>query len=417
VKIFWAWQSDLPGKTGRHFVRGALEEAIERIKQSGDIEEPGEQFQNGIHLDHDRKGLSGSPDLAIEILRKIDVSTVFVGDVTPVGKAAERTNDEGVTEQKLLLNPNVAIEIGYALKSISTNHIIMIMNGHYGSRADLPFDLGGKAGPIIYVLSEDADQKTIAAERKRLVSVLADALRLFIPKPVVQPFGELKPKIGRGIFFDEGEVLGTDGSHPSDRAGYTMPFRHVVWLRVIPTKALKMPLAITALGESAGSAGPFGYGSSGFGRVRQNAYGIANLSPAGNTANIDSISQFTRDGEIWGVNAEILRWDNEVKRKFVFAQPLEKLFLQTLELYMECIRRIEKVELPVEIEAGIMGIKNRIIVHSGRPTDSSLIMHNDIVTHRAKLSTFNRDERERLLFSFFEKLNNNAGISRPTESR
>jgi hypothetical protein len=89
MKVFWAWQSDLPGKTGRHFVRDALEEAIERIKERRDIEEPDEQFQDEIHLDHDRKGLSGSPDLATEILRKIDASRVFVGDVTPVGKTAD----------------------------------------------------------------------------------------------------------------------------------------------------------------------------------------------------------------------------------------------------------------------------------------------------------------------------------------
>jgi len=78
---------------------------------------------SGVGVDHDRKGLRGSPDLANEILKKIDASTVFVGDVTPVGKGVERKNDEGAIGQKSLMNPNVAIELGYALNSLSTDNI------------------------------------------------------------------------------------------------------------------------------------------------------------------------------------------------------------------------------------------------------------------------------------------------------
>jgi hypothetical protein len=32
MKIFWSWQSDTPGKTGRYFVRDALLEAIRVLK-------------------------------------------------------------------------------------------------------------------------------------------------------------------------------------------------------------------------------------------------------------------------------------------------------------------------------------------------------------------------------------------------
>jgi hypothetical protein len=44
MKIFWAWQFDLPGKIARHFIRDALEAAIAQANQSNDIEEP-----DGIH--------------------------------------------------------------------------------------------------------------------------------------------------------------------------------------------------------------------------------------------------------------------------------------------------------------------------------------------------------------------------------
>lgn len=82
--------------------------------------------------------LKGSPDLAIEILKKIDSSTVFAGDATPVGKGAPHKTDEGVESPgKALMNPNAAIELGYALKSKSTANVPMIMNLHYGMRADI----------------------------------------------------------------------------------------------------------------------------------------------------------------------------------------------------------------------------------------------------------------------------------------
>jgi hypothetical protein len=32
MKIFWSWQSDTSGKTGRHFVREALMDAIKQLK-------------------------------------------------------------------------------------------------------------------------------------------------------------------------------------------------------------------------------------------------------------------------------------------------------------------------------------------------------------------------------------------------
>jgi hypothetical protein len=65
MKVFWSWQSDTPGKTGRHFVREALEEAIADLKVPPDVQEPTKQpRREDLHLDHDRKGVPGSPDLA-----------------------------------------------------------------------------------------------------------------------------------------------------------------------------------------------------------------------------------------------------------------------------------------------------------------------------------------------------------------
>jgi len=121
VKVFWSWQSDHPGQISRHFVREALEAAISELSQSPEIQEA----QREVSLDHDRKGVPGSPDLANTILDKIRASDVIIADVTPVGATG---GDPG----KKLINSNVAIELRYSLGSLSDRRLIMVMNTYFG---------------------------------------------------------------------------------------------------------------------------------------------------------------------------------------------------------------------------------------------------------------------------------------------
>ena len=182
MKVFWSWQSDTPGKIGRHFVRDALSVAIEQLKQTPEIEEPtAREARSAMHLDQDRKGIPGSPDLARVILEKIEQSAVFVADVTSVGIT---TTQKDETQPKKVINPNVAIELGYALHALGDRAFLMVMNEHYGSRADLPFDLQSKAGPIMFRLPPDADRKTITAASRQLTAQLAEALELCIAQHV-----------------------------------------------------------------------------------------------------------------------------------------------------------------------------------------------------------------------------------------
>jgi hypothetical protein len=82
MKVFWAWQSDHPRAISRDVIRTALEEAIDQLKEERDVTEAPEESRGDLHLDHDTKGLTGSPDVARSILEKIQACTVFVGDVT-----------------------------------------------------------------------------------------------------------------------------------------------------------------------------------------------------------------------------------------------------------------------------------------------------------------------------------------------
>lgn len=81
--IFWSWQSDRPARETRSVIREALSEALRDL--SADLADAGRpEDQNDLVLDHDTRGLPGSPDIAAEILRKIEGSSVFVADVTPI---------------------------------------------------------------------------------------------------------------------------------------------------------------------------------------------------------------------------------------------------------------------------------------------------------------------------------------------
>ena len=132
VKVFWSWQADTPGKIGRHFVRAALADAIKALKQAEDVEEPSErEAREDLHLDHDRQGVPGSPDLAPTIFRKIDQAAVFVTDVTLVAEMKGPAAEDRGGAQKKLINSNVAIEYGYALRALGDESILMVQNVHY----------------------------------------------------------------------------------------------------------------------------------------------------------------------------------------------------------------------------------------------------------------------------------------------
>jgi hypothetical protein len=132
MKVFWSWQSDTPGKVGRHLVRDAIKDAIAVLKQPQDIEEPSErEARESVDIDHDRKGVSGSPDLARTILDKIAKAAVFVGDVTLVGENPSRGEDG---TKKRLINSNVAIEYGFALNALTDSRVLLVQNTHFGSR-------------------------------------------------------------------------------------------------------------------------------------------------------------------------------------------------------------------------------------------------------------------------------------------
>ena len=155
--IFYSWQSDLPNKTNRGFIQDTLEKAIKEIQNDNSIEvEP--------VIDRDTRGVPGSPNIANTIFEKIEQCQVFVCDVSIINQGSDK---------RLTPNPNILIELGYAMKTLGDSRIILIMNSAFGEVEKLPFDLRMKRVNS-YKMPEDCQDKS--TERAKLQNVLKNAI-------------------------------------------------------------------------------------------------------------------------------------------------------------------------------------------------------------------------------------------------
>lgn len=121
--VFLVWQSDL-GPT-RNKVKKALEAATGLLATDA----------HAVALDYDMRGEAGSPPIDHVIFRKIRDAHVVVCDITPVGSTAE--NSDGSV--KALPNPNVMVELGYAIATVGHNRVITVRD--MTVEGDLPFDI------------------------------------------------------------------------------------------------------------------------------------------------------------------------------------------------------------------------------------------------------------------------------------
>ncbi|MCX5823265.1 MAG: hypothetical protein NTY86_07120 [Deltaproteobacteria bacterium] len=180
VTVFWSWQNDSPPKENRNFIEDCLRRATKKIGREDAII---------IEVDRDTKGLGGTPAIAEAILTKIRASDVFVWDATLI-----------YSKPRPAPNPNVLLELGYALAVMGEGRLVGVMNiaGCPGGE-NLPFDLKHRRWPTSYFLPTPsvlrrliekvvpsirrADQEYRRVERENLVNNLAVALRAALNEP------------------------------------------------------------------------------------------------------------------------------------------------------------------------------------------------------------------------------------------
>jgi hypothetical protein len=166
--VFYSWQSDLPNATNRGLILDALERAAKKIRTDDSVAvEP--------VLDRDTQNVPGAPDIAHTIFEKIEKAAAFVADVSIINPGLGRPTP----------NPNVLIELGYALKTLRNARTILVANTANGPVESLPFDLRTKR-VLTYHLPPGAEDKP--EQRRKLQEGLESALRAIlvdIPAPPI----------------------------------------------------------------------------------------------------------------------------------------------------------------------------------------------------------------------------------------
>ncbi|WP_296067960.1 hypothetical protein [uncultured Agrobacterium sp.] len=170
IHVFYSWQSDSPKKTNLNAIRKALADACKRLEAANP------------HLklipDEATRNTSGSPNIALKILEKIEMSAIFIADITTITLPGA---------PRPCPNPNVGYELGYAVATLGWERVVLLFNDANGEfPADLPFDfIQNRASPYSYAASDPS------SKGKELSVFLELAIKAVLEKNPKRP-AELK---------------------------------------------------------------------------------------------------------------------------------------------------------------------------------------------------------------------------------
>lgn len=174
--IFFSWQSDLDSKTHRNFIEKCIKKSIKSINKNEDL-------RIYVEYDRDTLGLLGTPDISSSIFEKISKCTLFVADISNITSNSQRS----------IPNPNVLIELGFAINVLGWEKIICFFDINTGKIENLPFDIRQKR-----VLAYNSFEES---EEKKIVSILNEnILALYSQGKLANPLNDyMKGKIDKCI--------------------------------------------------------------------------------------------------------------------------------------------------------------------------------------------------------------------------
>ncbi len=424
MKIFWSWQSDTPGKIGRFLVRDALRDAIEELKEPPDFEEPtSRETREALHLDQDIQGVTGSPDLARTILEKIDRSDVVVADVTLVGRVVDASGT--AVGPKQLINSNVAIELGYALRAVGDRKILLVFNERYGKHEDLPFDLRHKGGAIVFDLAPDeADSKHIQEQRKRLKERFVLALKPMLQASISPAaFPETPSTFNKAAYFGKGRVLARAGTIGRDQVTYAYQTESFCYLRLIPVRPLSAPLPLSMLKEAAQQSRLLSRNFST--AVDHNEFGAIAWEPESHSTDgpggLLASTQLFQNGEIWALSVGMIvrapqpGYPQGLTYPFLPSLMFEQVYYDTLRFFATFAVKVLGLAPPWNVELGLTGIEELHVAVDINPYERYWgPIRTSQVIQRRTLNDANPTVLEGLLLDFFSLVYDAAGHARPT---
>ncbi len=122
ITIFFSWQLTIPKI--REYLNEWLPSVINELQKA--------YPEKDIILDKDTDRCFGSPDIHDVVFRKINNCSIFIADVS-------LTYD--LQDWKKLPNPNVMLELGFAIRAVGWDRIILLLDKATGKPEQLPFDI------------------------------------------------------------------------------------------------------------------------------------------------------------------------------------------------------------------------------------------------------------------------------------
>lgn len=411
--IFFSWQADTPTTTGRNLIERALEGAAARIGADTQIEDAVRELE----IDRDTKGVAGSPPIVDTIFRKIDQAVVFVPDLTFVGKRLDGRPTP---------NPNVLVEYGWALKSLTHSRIVPVMNTAFGepTAESMPFDMAHLRRPILYSCPSSADQDTRRKGRDALSKSLELAIRavltseefaagLLQPKDPT-PFVLQAAKDGLGRFRNKGEPIGiVEGAGFRGTIDVQLSEGPATWFRMMPLtqsgRVFSSSELISAMDDS-GMLMPLFNGLGGYSRIRaHDGVGVFWSSGEGETSDIVFIF---KTGEIWSIDSHIIKARQESNS----IQLSEREFTSALKRFGGYLGRLG-INPPYRWIAGMEGIRGRGMFV---PSRDGYYPYNNQPSGRCMLDSVTVDgifdpneDTEKSLEPFFVRVYEICGLDRP----
>lgn len=417
ITVFYSWQSDCPNSTNRTFIEDALKKAIKEV--SADIEVLKAERDGPIELDKDTQGVSGTPPITDVIFGKISEAAVFVPDLTLVGKTIKG---------RLIPNPNVLIEYGWALCALKYSRMVPIMNTAFGDATaeNLPFNMRHLRNPITYQLQEDADQQEKTRVKAELVKELVKAIRLIFrnnPPETEQRSSEhiaIMPTEDPSTFLKKDESLGfiVVGLRPEQEL--IVPANEHLFLRVrpkSPTQEIHSSKSVLDLIKK-GQIWPFCSQIGGFDQGR-NKYGA--FAVTHDNKNVLGLTQVFLNREIWGIDSSTIDKKSLMNSKniefgYFPCSTLETLFIQTLSSYLPFCRDILKLALPLNFIAGATRVEGYRMWLPNNIRQFGERVHAENIIHEGEITDYNMASTV-ILRPFFEKIWEECGLERPNRDQ
>jgi hypothetical protein len=387
MKIFYSWQSDTDRRVGKDLVRDALDAAVADL----DVDEAQRPT-----VDQDTAGVLGSPVIANTILEKIAIANVVVADVTLTGKT-----DRG----KPLINSNVAIELGYALRAHGDDVLLKVMNTAFGGPEDLPFDLRHRRWPVRYNLPSGSDK----AAREKVLKELAGELKHVIAAYVAanarppEPFVRAEPTINPASFWQPDEKIvvpdTTWGQPVHEPLGITAD-QPLFYLRVWPSSKVNKISAAIFLDHNKSILSPLGRGGHSWER---NRYGLVTYRFVEGYG-LAAATQLFASGEIWAFNAYYFRGSE--RGPIIPTGAIEQTLKERLPEYLDRATKHYGYPAAVNVECGFVNVRNWRLALTN--TDFSSPIY-DNVTHIHTLDMSSADPLKNCIAGIMRAIYEAAG--------